>query len=145
MFGKDVWVSKTGVMIATAFLSLIWFVVVWCNFTTFRAMSDWLLYINNFVAAVLLTVPFMLSRRVWVQTVFLLLIDCLFMANLIYCRTYFTAIPPQSYALASNMADFTASIFTSLRWLDLGFPLILAAGVALAAALQMHPVEHGSI
>lgn len=101
LFGKDVWVSKTGVMIATAFLSLIWFVVVWCNFTTFRAMSDWLLYINNFVAAVLLTVPFMLSRRVWVQTVFLLLIDCLFMANLIYCRTYFTAIPPQSYALAS--------------------------------------------
>lgn len=139
LFGKDVWVSKTGVMIATAFLSLIWFVVDWCNFTTFRAMSDWLLYVNNFVAAVLLTVPFMISKRIWVQVLFLLVADCLFMANLIYCRTYFTAIPPQSYALASNMADFTASIFTSLRWLDLGFPLILAAGVAVAGRVANSP------
>ncbi len=123
-------------MIATSFLSLIWFVIDWCSTTTFRAMSDWLLYCNNVLAAIIISLPFLISGRIWVQIVFLALADCLFLSNIIYCRTYFTAIPPESYALAGNMADFTASIWTSLRWIDLGFPIILLAGGLCAARLS---------
>lgn len=136
LFGKDLWFSRTGMMILTSFLSLIWFIVDWCSFTTFRAMSDWLLYCNNILAAIILSIPFIVSKKVWLQTAFLTIIDCLFLANIMYCRTYFTAIPPESYALAGNMADFTASIWTSLRYMDLGFPLILIIGTISAYRIK---------
>ena len=45
------------------------------------------------------------------------------MANLMYSRTYFSAIPLDSYGLAGNLSDFTASVFDSLRWYDAVFPL----------------------
>lgn len=132
LFGRNLCVSRAGVMTAMSFLSLLWFVVDWCSVTTFRAMSDWLLYCNNLLAAIILTIPFLLSRKIWLQTAFMFIVDCLLMANLIYCRTYFAAIPPESYAFAGNMADFTASIWTSLRCIDLGFPVILIAGMCIA-------------
>lgn len=113
-----------------------WFIIDWCSFTTFRAMSDWLLYCNNILAAIILSIPFIATKKVWLQTTFLAIIDCLFLANLMYCRTYFTAIPPESYALAGNMADFTASIWTSLRYMDLGFPIILIIGTIITYRIK---------
>lgn len=113
-----------------------WFIIDWCSFTTFRAMSDWLLYCNNILAAIILSMPFIATKKVWLQTTFLAIIDCLFLANIMYCRTYFTAIPPESYALAGNMADFTASIWTSLRYMDLGFPIILIIGTISAYRIK---------
>ena len=113
-----------------------WFIIDWCSFTTFRAMSDWLLYCNNILAAIILSIPFIATKKVWLQTTFLAIIDCLFLANLMYCRTYFTAIPPESYALAGNMADFTASIWTSLRYMDLGFPIILIIGTTITYRIK---------
>lgn len=136
LFGKDLWFSRTGMMILTSFLSLMWFIIDWCSFTTFRAMSDWLLYCNNILAAIILSIPFIVSKKIWLQTAFLAIIDCLFLANIMYCRTYFTAIPPESYALAGNMADFTASIWTSLRYMDLGFPIILIIGTISAYRIK---------
>lgn len=136
LFGKDLWFSRTGMMILTSFLSLMWFIIDWCSFTTFRAMSDWLLYCNNILAAIILSMPFIATKKVWLQTTFLAIIDCLFLANIMYCRTYFTAIPPESYALAGNMADFTASIWTSLRYMDLGFPIILIIGTIIAYRIK---------
>ncbi|GAE14790.1 lipoteichoic acid synthase LtaS Type IVb [Bacteroides pyogenes JCM 6292] len=40
-----------------------------------------------------------------------------------YFRTYFTSIPWDSYFLAGNLADFSDSVLSSLRWSDLLFPL----------------------
>lgn len=54
--------------------------------------------------------------------------------NLLYSRTYFTAIPLSSYALAGNLGDFTASITDSLRWLDLIFILPVAMAWRIAFA-----------
>lgn len=124
--------SRFGVMLATTFLTLIWFVIDWCLATTFRSMSLWILWVNNILAALLLLLPYMLSRKIWIQIIWLLIADMFMLANIMYCRTYFTAIPAESYLLASNLSDFTASIWYSLRYQDLMFPAILIAGGIIA-------------
>ncbi len=128
LFDKNIWFGRTGVLLLTTFLSVMWFVADWCASTTYRAMSDWLLYTINISAAMILTLPWLLTRKAWIQIAWTAILDVAFLANIMYCRTYFTAIPPESYGMASNLSDFTASIWDSLRWLDLGFPLILTAG-----------------
>lgn len=117
-----------GGMLAT-FLA---FVIIWCAQTTFRAMSDWMLYAVNIFAALVLSIPAIMLRRVWVQTVMMFLLDALLISNLMYCRTYFTAIPLDSYMLAGNLSDFTASVYDSLRWADIALPLIALATTAWA-------------
>lgn len=130
------WLSgRTAVMALMTLLSLLWFVVDWCADTTFRAMSDWMLWSVNLTAALVLLTPWMLSRRVWAQVLTVTLLDLLLLANLIYNRTYLTAIPYDSYAIASNMADFTSSVTGSLRLLDLGFLVILIGGAIWASRL----------
>lgn len=128
LFDRTVWCSRTGVLSLVTFLSLFWFIIDWCSYTTFRAMSDWMLYTINGVAVAVLMLPWLLSRKTWLQLAALLILDLLFMSNLMYCRTYLTAIPPESYSMVSNVGDFTASVWDSLRWLDLGFAVILTAG-----------------
>lgn len=54
-----------------------------------------------------------------------LLLDLFFMANLLYLRTYFTAIPLFNYTLIDNLSDFSASIVDSFRGVDLYFPLLI--------------------
>lgn len=55
--------------------------------------------------------------------VIFVLMDCLFIANLMYFRTYFTAIPLDSYLLAANLTDFSSSVSDSMRIADAFFPL----------------------
>ncbi len=129
---KDIWKSRAGLAVASSFAVLLWFDIVWCMSTTFRAMSDWLMWVNTVAASLVLALPYALTRRMWVQIVFLAITGCLLEANLMYCRTYFAAIPPESYLLAGNLSDFTASIGDSLRWADLGLPLILIAAAVIA-------------
>ncbi|MDE5829843.1 MAG: hypothetical protein K2H48_07665 [Duncaniella sp.] len=136
LFGADLWRSRLGVMLLVTWLSLMWYVFDWCAFTTFRAMSDWMLYVSNILAAMLLTLPFLLSRRMWLQIAVVVLTDALLVANIMYCRTYFTDIPHESFALAGNLSDFTASVYSSLNILDLGFVVILVAGAVWAARVK---------
>lgn len=52
------------------------------------------------------------------------------LANLLYYRTYFTAIPLESYRLAGNLRDFLPAVRDSLRPPDLALPLAtLLAGL----------------
>ena len=135
LFGRDVWHTRIGVIAAGMFLSLIWFNIVWSMGTTFRAMSDWMLYSVNILAALILTVPYALTRKVWVAIIFMLVADGFCMANLMYCRTYFTAIPLDSYGLASNLNRYTSTLWDSLRLADVGFLVILIFTVLLAYRL----------
>ena len=128
VFGKDLWVSPLGAMTLTAFALQLWFVVDWCYGTTFRPMSDWMLWACNTVMALLLTLPYALWRRTAFGFVFLSGAALLLEANLMYYRTYLQAIPPDSYLLVGNLGDFTSSIADSLRWPDIGFPVIIATG-----------------
>lgn len=118
-------------MLSCAILSQIWFVVVWCSCSTFRPMSDWLLWSINISAGLLLTIPYLLSRRIWVQVIVQIIADIVMIANLMYFRTYFSAIPPESYLFAGNLADFTDSVVDSLNILDVGFLIILVASIIL--------------
>ncbi len=129
LFNPQVWHSRTGVLALSTFATLLWFIIDWCMGTTFRAMSDWLLYSINLLAALILLLPWLLTRRVWVQTTFMALVDLLLLSNLMYCRTYFTAIPAESYGLISNVANYTSSIWDSFRIADIGFLFILIAGM----------------
>ena len=71
--------------------------------------------------------PYVVSRRFWIAVTVLFLADGVLVANLMYCRTYFTAIPLDSYLLAGNLSDFTASVVDSMRWLDILIPLTTVA------------------
>ncbi|MDE6126441.1 MAG: LTA synthase family protein, partial [Muribaculaceae bacterium] len=127
--------NRFAALYAGTFLALIYFCIDWSMQTTFRGMSFWELYVTNALLALLLMLPYMLSRKVWVQGVTIGVADCALIANLMYRRTYFTPIPPESYLMAGNLGDFGASVVDSLHWLDAGFPVLLAATLWLAYRL----------
>lgn len=117
------------------FLKFLLFDLLWCLDTTFSSFSYPIAYLSKSILALLLTLPLVLRAPRWVEAVVALTTDLFLVANLLYFRTYYTAIPLESYALAGNLRDFTASVTESLRWPDLLFPLSTAA--ALLAARRM--------
>lgn len=108
------------------------FNVLWCLQTTFRSLSMLETWVNTILGALLLVLPFVLSRRVWVQLVFFLIAAGLMVSNLMYARTYFSFIPLKSYMLAGNLVDFKASVAAQMRWYDILLPLA-AIGACLWA------------
>lgn len=129
---KEFFNSRIGIFATASFFTLIAFVVVWCSLTTFRSMSDWMLWAFNLLAAALLTLPFVLTRRIWVMAIVLTVADAAIVANLMYCRTYFCAIPAESYLMGGNLADFIPSVVDSARPVDMVFPIITLIAVILA-------------
>lgn len=127
--------SRFAALYAGTFLALIYFCIDWSMQTTFRGMSFWELYACNALLALLLMLPYMLSRRIWIQGLTIGAADCVLIANLMYRRTYFSPIPPESYLMAGNLGDFTASVADSIYWPDFGFFALLAATLWLAARL----------
>lgn len=115
--------AYTGAWIATLILFLA-FDILWCSLTTFRALSFVQTWLFALAAAFVFSLPSaVVPRRKWVQLIVWLLLSLLFVANFIYFRTYFTAIPASSYLLAGNLADFTASITDSVGATDFILPL----------------------
>lgn len=131
--------NRGAVCLGGMFATMMAGVIIWCAATTFRAMSDWMLYAVNILAALLLSLPALLTRRVWLQIVVMSIVDILWIANVMYCRTYFTAIPWDTYFLVGNLRDFTASVTDSLRWGDLALPLIT---IITAFIAYRTPVRH---
>lgn len=82
LFPADMWRGRLSVLVVAAFLKLILFDVVWCTGTTFRAMSDIGLYLNSLLGALLLVLPYMVSRRFWIAVTVLFLADGVLVANL---------------------------------------------------------------
>lgn len=105
------------------FFKLIVFDFIWCSYTTFTPFSTIESYTTKAIAAIALLTPYLLFRRWKLQIVVLLLLDFLLIANLMYYRTYYTTIPLSSYTLVSNLSDFTQSVYDSVRWYDIVFPL----------------------
>lgn len=124
--------TRTGVLCAGMWILLFFFIADWCMSTTFRGMSEWLLYPVNILAGLILTLPYIITRRTWVQAIIMSATALLLLCNIMYCRTYFTAIPLDSYALAGNLSDFTASIVDSLSAIDIFFPIIVIATIIVA-------------
>ena len=123
LFPGSLWTRQMRLWGGGLFLKFILFNVIWCLQTTFTSFSFVELYVNAVGAALFFLLPFVVTRHRGVQGGVAVLLDAFLMANLMYSRTYFSAIPLDSYGLAGNLSDFTASVFDSLRWYDAVFPL----------------------
>lgn len=115
----------------TIFLKFILFDVLWCIPTTFAPFSTIEFYTTKLIATLILLIPYAFFKLWKTETAIMLLLDALLIANLMYFRTYYTAIPLNSYGLSDNLADFTGSVVDSLRWYDLLFPLSTIAAAII--------------
>ena len=100
--------------------------------TTFASFSFFETYATKIIATLALAGVYALTRCRWAQIVVMALLDVLLVANLMYFRTYYSAIPASSYLEAGNLADFKASVTDSLRWADIVLLLISIATAVMA-------------
>ena len=119
-----------GLFFVFLFLKFMWLNLLWCMLSTFTPFSKIETYLDTILVSLILLLPLICFRAVKTTLVIFVLLDGLFVANLMYFRTYFTAIPLDSYLLASNLSDFSSSVVDSCRVVDLFFPLsTIAAGI----------------
>lgn len=129
---QQLW-DKTAIIFAVGiFLTFVAFDVIWCMDTTFASFSFFETYATKIIATLALVGVYVLTRCRWAQIVVMALLDVLLVANLMYFRTYYSAIPASSYLEAGNLADFKASVTDSLRWADIVLPLISIATAVMA-------------
>lgn len=129
---QQLW-DKTAIIFAVGiFLTFVAFDVIWCMDTTFASFSFFETYATKIIATLALASVYALTRCRWAQIVVMALLDVLLVANLMYFRTYYSAIPASSYLEAGNLADFKASVTDSLRWADIVLPLITIATAIMA-------------
>ena len=129
---QQLW-DKTAIIFAVGiFLTFVAFDVIWCMDTTFASFSFFETYATKIIATLALAGVYALTRCRWAQIVVMALLDVLLVANLMYFRTYYSAIPASSYLEAGNLADFKASVTDSLRWADIVLPLITIASAVMA-------------
>lgn len=129
---QQLW-DKTAIIFAVGiFLTFVAFDVIWCMDTTFASFSFFETYATKIIATLALVGVYALTRCRWAQIVVMALLDVLLVANLMYFRTYYSAIPASSYLEAGNLADFKASVTDSLRWADIVLLLISIATAVIA-------------
>lgn len=129
---QQLW-DKTSIVFAVGiFLTFVAFDVIWCMDTTFASFSFFETYATKIIATLALAGVYALTRSRWAQIMVMALLDVLMVANLMYFRTYYSAIPASSYLEAGNLADFKASVTDSLRWADIVLPLITIATAVMA-------------
>lgn len=129
---QQLW-DKTAITFAVGiFLTFVAFDVIWCMDTTFASFSFFETYATKIIATLALAGVYALTRCRWAQIVVMALLDVLLVANLMYFRTYYSAIPASSYLEAGNLADFKASVTDSLRWADIVLLLISIATAVIA-------------
>jgi len=118
-----------NIPIAGVLFKFLLFNAIWCYQTTFTPFSNWETYATAFTATLVLSVPYILTKRAAASILVMVALDIWMVANLMYYRTYFSAIPLSSYLLAGNLSDFLPSVVASFRWCDALFP---ASTVAVA-------------
>lgn len=117
------WTKPTIVYGSCIFFKFIAFNLIWCWQTTFSPFSTPELYVNTLLATLICLLPYGGFRRNGLQLIVMFLLDFLLIINLMYCRTYNTFVPLESYNLASNLADFTSSVYDSFYCIDVILPL----------------------
>lgn len=131
LFPSSLWNRTTVAAWLTVVFKLLLFDVIWCGATTFTAFQYPELYLNTLLLSLVLAAPVALAGWRRVQAVVFVLLDLWLVCNLMYCRTYASAIPLPSYLLIGNLADFTDSVADQLRWIDILFPATTVAGISL--------------
>ena len=91
----------------TIFFKFLLFDFIWSIPTTFASFSTIEFYATKIIATLVLLVPYnVLPASGKQRIVIMLCLDILLIVNLMYFRTYYTAIPLNSYGLSGNLADF---------------------------------------
>lgn len=116
---------EVGIRLLLVVLTFLLFDFFWCIQTTFRAFSYPETYINALTISLILLFPYILTRRDWSFFPIVFILNLLLIANLMYNRTYNSAIPLNSYLIADNLTDFIPSIVASIRWFDFLLPLLM--------------------
>lgn len=136
---------RTALMFGLLWFKFLWFDVGWCAASTFRSFSMPETYLSATLAALLLVLPLVawrMERTTWGVAV---LMDVLLVCNLMYFRTYYTAIPPDSYLLVGNLKDFTDSVWGSLKATDALFPISTLVAAALRRRGQTSRLRHTTL
>ena len=123
LFPDSLWDHSFTYWWIVSLISLFCFDLLWMGQTTFRPLSLAPFWIFLILGATVLASPSVFSRRGYANALLLLVADIVMIANLMYCRTYFNAIPAKSYLLVGNLADFTDSVSDSFRWYFAILPL----------------------
>ncbi|MCM1449439.1 MAG: LTA synthase family protein [Clostridiales bacterium] len=77
----------------------------------------------------------MFTRRAWIQGLIMMLAALWLEANLIYARTYFNAIPLESYSLIGNLSEFVSSVTNTVKVYDF---IIFAMVGAVTLFMEKH-------
>ena len=110
-------------VIAIFYLKFLLFDLLWAFESTFSGFQFPIGYLTKLMFATLLAAPLLVVRSRWYVGIVSVVLDVWLIANLMYCRTYFTVIPAASYGLIGNLADFQDSVWESLRWADILLPI----------------------
>lgn len=124
--------DKTTLLFGIAiFFKFLLFDFIWSLTTTFASFSTIEFYTTKLIATLILIIPFLFFKLWKTEIVIMFLLDILLIINLMYFRTYYTAIPLTSYALSGNLADFKGSVYDSFCWYDIFFPFSTLACIPL--------------
>lgn len=121
---KGVWTGRFIYWWAISLLTILLFDVFWMMQTTFRPFTYYVFWPYLLLSSFFISFPSVFSRRGIYSAIWLFFIDWLLIANLMYCRTYYSAIPLNSYLLIGNLADFTASVTDSFKWYFIFLPIL---------------------
>lgn len=132
-------------VIGIIYFKFLYFDLLWALDSTFSGFQFVTGYLTKLAFATLLASPLLLWRSKWYVLTICLLLDGWLIANLMYFRTYFTVIPAASYGLIGNLADFTDSVWESLRWGDIVFVLSTATVIAVLWRVDIRAVIKASL
>lgn len=113
------------------FIKFLFFDFIWCLSSTFRSFSTIECYLNKILIVLILMLPYVFYKSRITEIIIAFVLDMLFISNLMYFRTYNCQIPLSSYAIANNLTDFMESVFDSMRWYDIFFPISTIIGILL--------------
>lgn len=128
----DIWTPIHAAFWGLTIGCFLWFDFLWCNATTFTPFSSPELWLNAILLGSVFAIPALLFNARKIQALIIAALAIWLECNIMYSRTYFTAIPLSSYTLVGNLGDFTASVTDSLHWADSGFILIVSLASILA-------------
>ncbi|MCH5332135.1 MAG: LTA synthase family protein, partial [Alistipes sp.] len=84
-------------------------------------------HIHRIVDAMMFALPIFILRRKLFLFPYLLVVDLYFLANVWYYRTYLNPMPLAAFTMVENLDGLWVSIFQSMRLIDLGIFLPIAA------------------
>lgn len=132
-------------LVALLYFKFLFFDLVWAMNTTFRGFQFPVGYTNKLMLCCILALPMLAARRKWYAYTISFAVDAWLVCNLMYFRTYYTIIPSSSYLLVGNLADFQASVWESLRLIDIVFPLSTAVMILAWRKTNVHEAMRGAV